>query len=96
MNLAGTVWPVLRFWDRFRLASGDFGYVEVSPDGSSWYRLYGVTGLRTNWAEQSIDLSPWKNQTNLRIRLHLVTDGSTTDDGWYCGRPVGDRPWRRR
>ena len=38
VNLAGTVWPVLRFWDRFRLASGDFGYVEVSPDGSSWYR----------------------------------------------------------
>ena len=82
MNLAGTVWPVLRFWDRFRLASGDFGYVEVSPDGSSWYRLYGVTGTRTNWVEQSIDLSPWKNQTNLRIRLRLVTDGSTTDDGW--------------
>ena len=82
VNLAGTVWPVLRFWDRFRLASGDFGYVQVSPDGSSWYPLYGVTGIRTNWADQSIDLSQWKNQTNLRIRLHLVTDGSTTDDGW--------------
>ena len=25
----------------------------------------------------------WKNQTNLRIRLHLVTDGGTTEDGWY-------------
>ena len=83
VNLTGTAWPVLRFWDRFRLASGDFAYVEVSPDGGNWYRLYGVTGIRTNWADQSIDLSPWKNQSNLRIRLHLITDGSTTDDGWY-------------
>ena len=83
VNLAGTIWPVLRFWDRFRLASGDFAYVEVSPDGSSWYRLYGVTGIRTDWAEQGIDLSAYKNQSNLRIRLHLITDGSGTDDGWY-------------
>jgi hypothetical protein len=83
VNLAGTAWPVLRFWDRLRLASGDFAYAEVSPDGSSWTRLYGVTGIRTEWADQGIDLSQWKNQSNLRIRLHLVTDGSATDDGWY-------------
>ncbi len=29
-----------------------------------------------------IDLSPWKNQSNLRIRFHLWTDGGTTEDGW--------------
>jgi S1-C subfamily serine protease len=61
VNLAGTAWPVLRFWDRLRLAVGDFAYVEVSPDGSSWTRLYGVTGVRTDWAGQGIDLSQWKN-----------------------------------
>jgi hypothetical protein len=83
VNLGGTTWPVLRFWDRFRLTSGDFAYVEVSPDGNSWTRVYGVTGVRTNWADQSLDLSAYKNQSNLRIRLRLVTDSSSTEDGWY-------------
>jgi len=47
--------------------------VEVSPDGGSWSAVYGVAGVRTNWAEQSVDLSAWKNQPNLRIRFHLST-----------------------
>jgi hypothetical protein len=83
VNLVGTAWPVLRFWDRYRLASGDYAYVEISTDGVNWTRLYGVAGLRTDWAEQSLDLSQWKNQSNLRIRLHLTSDGSATEDGWY-------------
>jgi len=37
----------------------------------------------SQWAEQSVDLSPWKNQPNLRIRFHLWTDGGTTEDGWF-------------
>ena len=47
-------------------------------------RVYGVSEqqVRSEWAEQSIDLSPWKNQSNLRIRFHLWTDGGGTEDGW--------------
>ena len=84
VNLVGTSWPVLRFWDRVRLNSGDWGRVEVSPDGGTWYSLYGVSEyqIRDGWAEQSIDLSPWKGQSNLRIRFHLWTDGGGTEDGW--------------
>ena len=48
------------------------GMWRYRPTGAVGIALYGVTGLRTDWAEQSIDLSQWKNQTNLRIRLHLV------------------------
>ena len=67
-----------------RLSSGDWGRLEVSPDGSSWTpRLRRVEQqVRSEWAEQSIDLSPWKNQSNLRIRFHLWTDGGGTEDGW--------------
>ena len=83
VNLIGTVWPVLRFRDACRLAANDFGYVEVSPNGSSYTRVYGVGGAQTNeWAQNEIDLSQWKNQANLRIRFHLTTDGVGTDDGW--------------
>ena len=94
VNLVGTAWPVLRFWDRFRLASGDWGYVEVSPDGSSWYRLYGVTGVRTDWAEQSLDLSRVEEPVQ---PAHSFAPGHRRRHhrGWVvCGRPVGDRQWR--
>ncbi len=83
VNLAGTTWAVLRFWDRYRVAEGDWGAVEVSTDGSSWQALYGVMGVRGDWEQQAIDLSPWKGQANLRLRFHFVTDGGTTEDGWY-------------
>jgi hypothetical protein len=84
VNLSGTSWPVLRFWDRVRLNSGDWGRLEVSTDGSTWSAVYGVSEyqVRDQWAEQSIDLSPWKGQSNLRIRFHLWSDGSGTEDGW--------------
>jgi len=83
VNLTGSTWPVLRFWDRYRLANGDWARVEVSTDGNNWSAVYGAYGVREQWQEQIIDLSPWKNQSNLRIRFHIWTDGSTTEDGWY-------------
>jgi len=83
VDLTGSTWPVLRFWDRYRLANGDWARVEVSTDGNNWSAVYGAYGVREQWQEQIIDLSPWKNQSNLRIRFHIWTDGSTTEDGWY-------------
>ena len=47
------------------------------------HRVYGVSGTRTNWAEQSIDLSPWKNQSQVWVRFQVGTDGGTQNDGWY-------------
>ncbi|MCX7866051.1 MAG: immune inhibitor A, partial [Limisphaera sp.] len=82
VNLTGSRWPVLRFWDRFRLADNDWARVEVSTDGSSWTAVYGAAGVQAQWREQRIDLSPWKNQSNLRIRFHLWSDGGGTEDGW--------------
>ncbi len=82
IDLTGSVWPVLRFWDRFALAD-DWGYLEVSTNGTSWSRVYSVTGARAAWSEQSIDLSPWKTSDNLRIRFTVGTGGSNVDDGWY-------------
>ena len=64
VSLSGTAWPVLRFWDRHQLADSDWGWAEVSPDGATWTRIYGVAGTRGEWMEQSIDLSPWRNQAN--------------------------------
>ena len=86
VDLRGASWPVLRFRDRYELAAGDGLRVGVSADGSSWTYLYGAyEAARTNWAEQAIDLSPWKGQANLRIRLEQWADNNpgTTADGWF-------------
>jgi hypothetical protein len=84
IDLTGTTWPVLRFWDRFAFAdASDWAILEVSTNGSTWYRIYTVTNTRTAWAEQSIDLSPWKTSDNLRIRYTVSTSGTGADDGWY-------------
>jgi hypothetical protein len=86
IDLTGSTWPVLRFWDRFAMAD-DWGVVEVSPNGSSWTKLYSAfVGSRTTWTEQAIDLSPWKTEPNLRIRFRVVTNGSTVDEGWFIDR----------
>jgi hypothetical protein len=84
VDLAGTTWPVLKFWDHHAFADSDWGRLWISVDaGGSWTPLYGVTGVRTNWVEQSIDLSPWKNQSQVWLRFQVGTDGGTQNDGWY-------------
>ncbi len=84
VDLSGTTWPVLRFWDRHALADNDWGRLEVSPDaGGNWYPIYGVASTRTNWAEQTLDLSQWKGRSQVWIRFRMLTDGGTQNDGWY-------------
>jgi hypothetical protein len=82
VNLNGTQWPVLRFWDRHNFAGSSWGRLEVSTDGSSWqWLVYGVTDTRNTWQMQEIDLSPWKNQVRVFIRFRRSTDGNLAD-GW--------------
>ena len=84
VNLTGSTWPVLTFWDRYAFAdNGDWAYVEVSTNGSSWTRVYSATFTRMTWARQQIDLSPWKTATNLRIRFSVWTNNVNFDEGWY-------------
>ncbi len=81
VNLDGTQWPVLRYWDRHNFAGGSWGRVEVSSDNASWTVVNGVTETRNTWQMQEIDLSPWKNQVRVFIRFRRGTDGSLAD-GW--------------
>ena len=84
VDLTGTTWPVMKFWDRYALADADWGRVYISANaGASWTIVYGAAGTRTNWTEQAIDLSSWKNQSQVWIRFELATDGGTQNDGWY-------------
>jgi hypothetical protein len=81
VNLNGTQWPVLRYWDRHDFAGSSWGRVEVSADNNSWTVVNGVTEIRNTWQMQEIDLSQWKNQVRVFIRFRRGTDGNLAD-GW--------------
>ena len=83
IDLSGTTWPVLRFQEQYDFGSGDRAYLEVSTTGTSWSAIYSVSGRQADWQSSQIDLSPYKNQENLRIRFRIQanTDGNV-GDGW--------------
>ena len=84
MDLSGATRPLLTFWDRCNLASGDYGYVEISRDNeASWDRVYFKDGTQLEWQQQEIDLGRYAGEPDVRIRFRLVTDGSDRHDGWY-------------
>ena len=85
VNLSEAIWPVLRFWDRFELNTGDRIRLYISSDGSSWTTRYGAyASSRPEWMQQQIDLSEWAGQPNVRIKFHIYSDSNaaTTADGW--------------
>nr|MDA3799056.1 immune inhibitor A [Kiritimatiellia bacterium] len=40
VDLSSATWPVLKFWDRVELNTGDWIKVEISPNGTTWYPCY--------------------------------------------------------
>lgn len=78
-----STWPVLRFEEQYDFGSGDRGYLEVSTTGTSWTAIYAVSGRQTDWQPAKIDLSPYKNQENLRIRFRIQANhDASVGDGW--------------
>ena len=82
IDLSGSSWPVLSFWDRYAMAN-DWAFLDVSSNGTNWTRIYSATGALPTWTLRAIDLSPWRTATNLRIRFTVSTGSSVFDDGWY-------------
>jgi hypothetical protein len=87
VDLRGTVWPVLKFWDRYALGDGDWLRAEIYDGNSLGYAMsrYGVAGAATSpaWRERQIDLSEFKGRGNVRIRFRVGTDGSVPAEGWF-------------
>ena len=85
INLGLAVMPVLNFWQRHALEKNtDFAYVEVSTDGgTSWDRIYFVTGSSADWVEEKVDLTEYAGKAEVMIRFRLVTDASGQAGGWY-------------
>jgi hypothetical protein len=86
VDLSGTTWPVLTFWDKLDLGAGDWVRLEVSATGGPTAQLYGAFNnvSRAEWRQQRIDLSPWKGFDNVRLRFRLVSNADTSvGNGWF-------------
>jgi hypothetical protein len=85
VDLRGTEWPVLTFWDRYGLNTGDWLRLEISAAGKTTYYTYGaMESSRADWRQQRVDLSPWKGSSNVKLRFRLVSDAAATNgEGWF-------------
>lgn len=76
----------LVFWNVYDLENGyDYGYVEVSSDEQpSWVSVKTVNGENHwSWAEETVDLSAYSSDHNLKVRFRLDSDWYVTGGGWY-------------
>ncbi len=89
---ASSAFPVLTWWDRFRLGTSDFMRVQVSTwNGGSWSNWSPWTQVfqhtynndTMSWTFRRVDLRPYKGKM---IRIRFVVDGlqdTNTDPGWW-------------
>ena len=60
----------------------DFGWVEVSPDGMGWEKVYQITGKR-DWHKVRVPLDNFLNAKSIYLRFRLLSDEYKNGDGWY-------------
>ncbi|MBN2564581.1 MAG: carboxypeptidase regulatory-like domain-containing protein [Candidatus Eisenbacteria bacterium] len=85
LDLSESETGTLVFWQKYDTESGyDYCYVEVSTNGgSSWTRLASYSGLLSEWAEVTLDISDYVGTSGFKVRFILDSDGWIQKDGWY-------------
>jgi bacillopeptidase F len=92
IDLSGESYALLSFWHHYDvqpwddlLLIGDRADVEISTDGGiTWpTRLTRYGGSQFGWIEETIDISAYVGESNVKIRFRLRTDNSIQQDGWY-------------
>jgi MYXO-CTERM domain-containing protein len=90
-SLVGATSPTLSFWHRYAIESGwDYGYVEVSTNGTSWTSLASYTGTNNTWTQVTLSLAAYTGQANVYLRFRLYSDSIYAYDGWYIDDVVID------
>ena len=83
----------LEFWHWYSIETNyDFGYLEVSGNGTDWIPLDSYTGNSSTWIRESYSLSDYIGSP-VKIRFRFSSDGDITSEGWYIDdillQPVG-------
>ena len=96
IDLSEAVSPLLTFWHYYEivrfLSRGGYAYVEISTDGGlNWSTLKRYDGLEDSWIYETIDLSFYTGQLDVKIQFRLEFIQRyffgipliPTGDGWY-------------
>jgi subtilisin family serine protease len=83
IDLSGQTGTVLDFQLKGTILSGDYLYIEDSPDATNWTTRLGLYGSSGNWTEITVDLGNLDGTATAYFRFRLQTNGSGTADGVY-------------
>jgi hypothetical protein len=78
--------PLLSFWHRYQLLSGDSGFVEVNTDrGKGWERISPAFADTVHeWTQVNLPLDTYSGQTGVKFRFHFFSDDASEGGaGWY-------------
>jgi len=94
IDLGSASMPVLSFWHKHSFDTTDddtnaqrqnldYGFVEVQEvGGTSWRKLYFVTGVSDGWVDEYVDLSIYKGKNiDIRFRVDANSDNQRSN-GW--------------
>ncbi|MEE9555428.1 MAG: IPTL-CTERM sorting domain-containing protein [candidate division Zixibacteria bacterium] len=86
LDLTGVSEASFSFSYRGELQNGsDYLYIEASTDGGSTWNQFpqSITGSFPNFTGYSVSLNDYAGQADVRLRFHLVTNGSVQNDGIF-------------
>lgn len=89
INLSGREGVQARFWARYALEPGyDYVYLEYSTDGGASWKTQGdglalLNGVQNSWQEIVVAAPQLDQQSQVRLRFRLVSDGGVNMDGVY-------------
>jgi uncharacterized membrane protein len=86
IDLADAASAYLWFYHKFAIddnpLGGDWGEVEINPQGTGWITLDSYDTLVSGWSEVSIDLTDYIGDS-IEIRFHLSAGVILSDNGWW-------------
>lgn len=75
--------PELSFWHHYSIGGGSNAELRISTDqGDNWDTLDAYNGNQNRWTKQTIDLSEYAGQPDVRIRFGIEIGGGQAPD-WY-------------
>jgi hypothetical protein len=85
MSFLSAANPVLTFWHRYSLGSGDYLNVEASTNqGAGWALLGSYSGSSSGWIRGRFGLTSYAGQSaGVLVRFRLTSDTTGTGDGWH-------------
>jgi len=85
LDFSGRCAVSLTFWHRYDLEKGyDFGRVWVRTDnGTQFTQVAAFTGTQNTWTQATVTLDAFAGQPSVEIVFQLISDATTTREGWY-------------